>query len=426
MTPRESAEHQNPPLIHDHERIHSVLEGLLQISNFVGSVMLLDDILDRIVKLTSEMMGVPVCSIYLLDEQSRLVLRSNIGFEPELKGNASFAINEGIAGWVTNKGQILALDDATLDKRYSPLPSALEQGCRAYLCAPLRIQEQIIGVMTARKRVAYGFTRDEIIVFEMICKQVAIVIEKSRMYEEKIQAERLAAVAVSLSGVAHYIKNVLLTMQGGEYLVEQGLVQQDHIQRAREGWEVLKRANRKIRQLVENILNYCRQTEPVRRAMHLNATVRDLIRSLEETARERKVEITAALDERIQEIWVDPESFYDALLNLVVNGMEALPEGKPGRVRILTKRLSGRNQILIEVIDSGTGIPDEIRPRIFNLFFTTKGKKGTGIGLASVRKTIEAHGGTIELEPYREEEGAHFRIFMPLQPQEKAAVLTAD
>lgn len=405
-----------PPVVsREHARLHRVLEGLLQISNFVGSVMLIDDILDRIVQITSDVMGVPVCSIYLVDEQERLVLTSNKGFEPELRGAASFALSEGIPGWVYTTGEILALSDATIDPRYAPLPSTLEADCRAYLCAPLRIQEEIIGVMTARKQEVYHFTHDEVILFETVCKQVAIVIEKARMYEQKIQAERLAAVAVSLSGVAHYIKNVLLTMQGGEYLVEQGLAK-GALEHAREGWEVLKRANKKIRKLVENILNYCRQTEPNQRPVFLNSMVRDMVRSLEDTARERRVEVQADLDERLQQVWIDPEIFHDALLNLVVNAIEAIPEGHPGKVLVATRRLDGRNQFLIEVIDSGAGIPEEIRDKVFNLFFTTKGKKGTGIGLASARKTIEAHGGSIELAEPATGEGAHFMLYLPIEP----------
>src|SRR5690606_5681099 len=115
--------------------------------------------------------------------------------------------------------------------------------------------------------------------FETVCKQVSIVIEKTRLYSDKIQAERLAAVAVSLSGVAHYIKNVLLTMQGGEYLIERGIEMQN-LQRITDGWTVLRRANRKIRGLVENMLNYCSQHKPRLRDVDLNAMITDLAGSL--------------------------------------------------------------------------------------------------------------------------------------------------
>ena len=130
------------------------------------------------------------------------------------------------------------------------------------------------------------------------------------------------------------------------------------------------------------------------------------------------VRVSHLLDDSIQEVWLDPEIFYDALLNLVVNAMEAIPEGREGQVQVTTKRLSGRKQVLIEVLDNGPGIPEELRAKVFNLFFTTKGKKGTGIGLASARKTIEAHGGTIELAPPAPGEGAHFMIYLPINPPE--------
>ena len=272
--------------VHTHEPspfqtadIDRMLTGILQISEMVGSVMLLDDILARIVRITCEMMNAPVSSIYLLDEQTqRLVLRSNVGFEPELLGKAGFAMYEGIVGWVARNNQTLSLADATADPRYKPLPSTLELGCRAYLCSPLRIQDQVIGVMTVRKQEVYTFSQSEILFFITVCKQIAIVIEKARMYERRVEAERLAAVAVSLTGVAHYIKNVLQTMKGGEYLVEQGLRNED-IAFLREGWEVLKRSNRKIRSLVENILNYVRDSRPNRRKIALNSMVLEIARS---------------------------------------------------------------------------------------------------------------------------------------------------
>lgn len=398
------------------EILHRTLEGLLEISNLVGSVMLLDDILDRIVQITAGLIGVPVCSIYLLDDQQRLVLRSNWGLETGLKGQVVFDLGQGIVGTVAQTRQTLALEDSTSDPRYRPLPSSLSHNYRAYICTPMLIRDELVGVMTARKTEVYRFTGDEIIFFETICKQVAILIEKARIYEDKIQAERLAAVAVSLSGVAHYIKNVLLTMQGGEYLVERG-IQQGAIERVGEGWSVLKRANRKIRGLVENILNYCRQNEPNFRKVDLNAMIADLVQTVGEAAREHGVELATSLDPQVGEVWIDSEQIYDSLLNLVTNAIDAMPDGRGGRVRILTERLEGRQQVLIDVTDDGAGIPAEARDKIFNLFFSTKGSKGTGIGLSATRKIIQDHGGTIEFTTV-EGEGTTFSIYLPTNAPE--------
>jgi signal transduction histidine kinase len=401
-----------------------VLDGILEISNLVGSVMLLDDILSRIVHITSNLMDVPVCSLYLFDDDhQQIIMRSNVGFESELIGRASFALGEGIPGWVASTGEVIATDDASAHPQYAPLSSSLELDVRAYLCAPLRIQEEIVGVLTARKKEIHSFTHDEVLFFETVCKQAAIVIEKARMHEQMIQAERLAAVAVSLTGVAHYIKNVLFTMQGGEHLVAQGLTQGD-LSHTREGWQVLKRANRKIRGLVENILNYCRQSEPERQRVPLNAMIDEMLQAIQETARERGVDLQRALDPEIGDVWIEPESFYDALLNLITNGMEAIGQDEGGEVVVSTHRLDQRNQVRIEVSDSGHGIPPENRAKIFNLFFTTRGKQGTGIGLAATRKIIEEHGGTIELDNHQER-GTRFIIHLPIQPPDKAPLASA-
>ena len=395
--------------------IEQLLAGILQIGEMVGSVMLLDDILDRIVHITCEMMAAPVSSIYLLnDEQNYLVLRSNVGFEPELRRKAGFDLDQGIVGWVARQGEIVASPDATADPRYAPLPSTLELGCKAFLCAPLRIQKQIIGVMTVRKQVVYEFTQTEILFFITVCKQIAIVIEKARMYEMRMEAERLAAVAVSMTGVAHYIKNVLQTMTGGEYLVERGLENQD-LDFLRDGWDVLKRANRKIRGLVENILNYVRESKPVRRPIALNSMIMELLGSLGRHADEHNVTLSPELDGVLADVWVDSAQFHDALLNLVSNAIDACPTDHRGKVRVRTSRLDGRHQALIEVIDNGHGIPEEIRPKIFNLFFTTKGEKGTGVGLAATKKIIGDHGGTIEFES-TVGQGTRFRIFLSTLP----------
>jgi len=398
-------------LVRDPDRL---IAALLEISNLVGSVMRLDDILFRIARITADLLEVPVCSIYLLQPDGKLQLRSNVGLEPELTGRVALEPGQGIAGWVAAHGEMVSIPDATQDPRNFPLPSALENQCRACLCAPLRIQEEIIGVMSARKMEPYEFTVEQKKVFETVCKQVAIVIEKARMYEEKIKAEQLAAVAVSLSGLAHYIKNVLFTSQIGEYLVDRGLNEWNDLDRVREGWKTLHQANQKIRKLVENMLNYCRQTKLELKPVVLNDMLKQIVDAVDDQAAVRRIEMRAELDPGLGTIMLEPESIYDAFLNLVTNAVDAIPEGRPGRVVIRSYRIPDQTNVVVEVCDNGTGIPPEHRDKIFNLFFSTKGKKGTGIGLAATRKIIEDHKGSVSFET-KPGEGTCFRVYLPLQ-----------
>jgi signal transduction histidine kinase len=138
-----------------------------------------------------------------------------------------------------------------------------------------------------------------------------------------------------------------------------------------------------------------------------------MVQTLCDAARERNVELTADLDDSLDAMWIDPEVFYDAMLNLVTNAMEAIPDDRSGHVVIRTRRLDGRSQAVIEVVDDGAGIPEEIRDKIFNLFFSTNGQKGTGIGLAATRRILEDHGGSVDFES-ADGNGTTFRIFMPL------------
>jgi signal transduction histidine kinase len=391
-----------------------VLAALLEISNTVGSDQGLDRILDRIVRVTASAMQVKTCSIYLWNEdRSRLTLRANFGFHSELIGKAGFAAGKGIPGWVASHGEILALADATEDPRYDPLPTTRDHNFHAYLCAPLRIHQEIIGVMTTRKEASVSFAPDEITVFETICKQVAIVIQKERMENRRIEAEKLAAVAVSLSGIAHYIKNLLMAMRGGEYIIDAGLKKGD-LRHISEGWSVTKRQARKIADLVETMLNYHRDRELDPVPVEINALILDILSTLEDRAKELGVELVPDLDLRVNRVELDHDAFHDILINLIDNAMEAVPGDRTGWVKIQTRLLPDQEKVRIAVFDNGVGIREEDRAKIFNLFYSTKGNQGTGIGLAATRKLVLEHGGSIEFVT-RMGQGTEFFILLPLR-----------
>lgn len=387
-------------IIHDpnyEERIKE-LNTILEISHLVGSVMELDDILSAIVNIAANHMKVNVCSIYLLNEnKDELILRASHGLNPDVVGKSKFKIGEGIQGIVAKTGEPIEIPDCSQDPRFIPMKGSNEDLCHAFLCIPLRIQEEIIGVMTARKHEIYQFTVAERTFFEAIAKQVAIVIEKSRLYFSKIDAERMAAISISLSEIAHYIKNLLQGIKGGAYFLETGLNRND-IEKSREGWRILRKSNKKIAYLVENMLNFSRNIKANLYPTDINEITIELLHSIEDTAHERGIDIQANLDSHIPEVMLDSNRIYDVLLNLVTNSVDAIPEGKPGTICISTKYEKSSNEIIITISDTGDGIPPEVLPKIFNLFFSTKGSRGTGIGLAVSKRIIEEHGGNIKVE----------------------------
>ncbi len=404
----------SPITILAHDR--RIAEALLEISNAVGSVMEIEDILQRICDIGVRVMDTKTCSIYLIDEEDPgfLVLRASHGLSrAEELGVRGFRLGEGPPGWAAAENQTLALRDATHDFRNAALDdTAEEQRYIAYICTPLRIQDDVVGVLSIRREHPTDWREEEIVFAEIIAKQIAIVLEKSLLYREKVEAERLAAIAISLSEVAHYIKNILQNMIGGAYFIEIGL-KRGNIQKAQSGWELLQRNVEKIKTLVENMLRFSRERTSTLADGDLNALVAEVAKSVDDRAASRGTNMIVELDNQIPTVQMDKEAFTDALLNLVSNALDAIPDDRLGEVRITTQLDRERKRALITVADNGYGIPDEARHRIFNLFFSTKGKGGTGIGLAVTRKIILEHGGQIWFES-EQGHGTRFMVTLPV------------
>jgi len=185
------------------------------------------------------------------------------------------------------------------------------------------------------------------------------------------------------------------------------------LDRVRKGWAVLQQAHLKIRKLVENMLNYCRKSSLKLYPVDLNAMIRQIAETVCGQQGPSGVELVTELDPSLTLAMLEPDSMYDALLNLVTNGIDAIPSDRRGRLVIRTERLAGQNNFKVDVSDNGAGMAVEIQDKIFNLFFSTKGEKGTGIGLAATRKTVEDHKGAIAFTS-RPGEGTTFTLHLPI------------
>ncbi len=388
----------------------------MEISNAVGSVMELDDILQRIVETGARVMETDTCSVYLRGESDPefLVLYASKGLSRAQElGVRGFRWSDGIPGWSAANNQTVALANDRHDSRWARLDdTAGEAELKAYLGTPLRIQEEVAGIMTFRRAAEREWTNEEVIFAEFIAKQVAIVVEKARLYGEKVEAERLAAIAVSLSGVAHYIKNVLQNMMGGSFFVETGLKRGD-IEKARQGWDLLQRSIGKIQALVENMLTYSRDWKCTLVPLDVNALLAQMAREAEPAAFEKGVKLALELDDRLPQLRADEDALHDAVLNLVTNAVDALAENESGTVRIRTERDDAGGVARIRVADNGPGIPPDVQEKMFSLFFSTKGRGGTGIGLSVTRRIVDEHDGRLHFET-SPDTGTTFTIELPL------------
>jgi signal transduction histidine kinase len=243
-----------------------------------------------------------------------------------------------------------------------------------------------------------------------MCRHIAIAIEFSGMQTELVGQERLAAIGETIAGLAHCLKNALNALRAGLFITDRAL-DGDDPEKLRRGWRITKVGIRQIEELSLDMLYYVKERKPVRKQTNPNVVVRKVIELLSETASERDVQLRVELDEQVGGELLDRTTIYRAILNLVTNAIDACTESETGDL-VVVRTLSTPDGIVLTVEDNGIGMTDDVRSRLFTRLFSTKGGKGTGLGLAVVKKIVEEHGGSVEVEstPGR---GSSFQIRLP-------------
>ena len=168
----------------------------------------------------------------------------------------------------------------------------------------------------------------------------------------------------------------------------------------------------KIANLIADMLTYSKERQPEYKLCCFNKIVEDTLMTAQGKARDKKVELNSNLDPNIpNEVCIDPTGIYRVLLNLVLNGIDAILHDR-GKILVDAKYDVDSDRIHISVSDNGCGIPQNIAARIFDPFFSTKGSGGTGLGLAVTQKIVKEHQGAISLKSVVNK-GTTFTILLP-------------
>ncbi|MDG2022157.1 MAG: ATP-binding protein [Phycisphaerales bacterium] len=224
------------------------------------------------------------------------------------------------------------------------------------------------------------------------------------------RTERLAAMGEAIAALSHSIKNILQGLRGGADAVELAL-NRDNTELARQGWTILARNLDRILALSLNMLVYSKDRDLDLEPRQAGSVARDAVELLAASANRREIDLECRPDPAEPPIPIDPDALHQVILNLVGNALDAVDD-RSGRVLVTTRFDPDRNEVTIEVLDNGPGISADRRERIFEPFFSTKGQRGTGLGLAVARKLVEQHLGTITLLEGNHA-GATFRITLP-------------
>lgn len=268
-------------------------------------------------------------------------------------------------------------------------------------------------VVTAAPLLTNGKNVDLVIEMSLDISEVIQLQEKLKQAEqEKLENERFAAVGQTVAGLAHGIKNILMGLEGGMYVVNSGLQRNDN-DLVSSGWTMLQNNITKISTVVREYLQFARGTEIQVEKADPVAIARDVYGLYHDLAEQSDITLTAELDESVAEAPLDPEGIHTCLANLVSNAIDACEMSDKTRKKITLSCHEKNGSIVYEVKDNGTGMDYEVKKKIFSNFFTTKASgQGTGLGLLVTRRIVFEHGGKVTFDSVLRR-GTVFTIELP-------------
>ena len=376
-------------------------------SQLLGTVFDIDILMDKILGLVFDVL--PARRGYVLTclgESKHPEVRA----EHLLEGEPSEpSFSHTIVNSVIQEREAVLTPNATEDSRFDGAKSIIGYGIRAALCAPLCGQHgKVIGAIYVDSGcVEAVFTEGDLQMLTVLAQIVGVAVENAQLYQEHVEQERLAALGQAMAGVGHCVRNLVTGIRGGSEFLEKALETGD-LKYLTIGWPTVRGALDRLDAIVLNMLTFARDPRPQREPRQINPLVEEVFALVKPRAEKLKVELEFVPGE-VGEVPIDYNQIFRVVLNLVTNAIDAC-QRRGGKVTVVT--VDVERWCSIEVRDTGEGIPDDVKPRLFEAFVSTKGSSGIGLGLACTMKIVEAHGGDIDVESERGK-GATFIVHLP-------------
>jgi signal transduction histidine kinase/pSer/pThr/pTyr-binding forkhead associated (FHA) protein len=324
-----------------------------------------------------------------------------------------------IINHVISSGEGVLSSNAMSDRRFSKGKSVHNLGIRSALCVPIKIgklvgknPEEVAGVIYIDSSVKnYTYSPDQLRLLTAIGLQAGMAISNAKLHQTGLQAERMAAVGETTAALSHSIKNILQALRGGADVVEMGL-RAGNLPQAGKGWRVVDRNLEKIYNLTMNLLAYSRPREPKLEQLNPKVLIDECLELVAARANEKGVMAVADIEPDHPAFPADPDGLHQVLMNLLSNAIDAV-EAKRGLIRVVSRYDAENKQSVIEVIDNGVGISPSMMSHMFELFHSTKGNRGTGLGLAVAKKIVDEHEGSIAVKS-KQGEGTTFTVRLPV------------
>jgi two-component system, NtrC family, sensor kinase len=310
-----------------------------------------------------------------------------------------------------SRASMLTLN-AQQDERFEGSASILDHKIQSAMCAPLCGRRGSVGVIYVDSgAIFHAYNDEDLQLLTAIGRVVGVAVENAQLYRESLERERLAAIGQATAGLGHCVKNILTGMKAGGEFVDQA-IEGRNWEWVERGWPLVRRATDRIENLMMNLLTYSRDRKPDLERVSFDDMCVELAEFIRPIAEKNQTQIVVERGD-IGIFFADGRAMYRVLLNLVTNAVEACEEIEGERRVTLTTRRTPQG-CEIEISDTGIGIAPEVRERLSEAFVSTKGSRGTGLGLACSYKIVREHGGAIDVDS-TVGQGARFTVSLPAQ-----------
>jgi two-component system, NtrC family, sensor kinase len=342
---------------------------------------------------------------------------------PKGEDDAKIRVSRTILRAAMNGEGVLSTNAMT-DPRFAMGDSVQRYQIRSAICSPITFDNQNFGaIYIDSSSVNYAFTEEQLALLNAIGQHTGLALANADEHLKRMNNERLAAIGETVASLSHSIKNILQGLRGGADVVEIGLNKGD-LAIAKNGWGILRRNLDRIVGLTMNMLAFGRKLELNLELARINTVIEECVQLVEVQSKEKNIALLVDADPEMPPIAIDQSLIHQALMNLIINAVEAV-DNDTGAVTVRVvfnearplldpKRPNAMTppHVEINVIDNGPGIPPEKLAWIFEPFNTTKGIRGTGLGLAVTKRIIYEHRGRIRVQS-QPGQGTLFRILLP-------------
>lgn len=387
------------------------IESLIKLSSLINSSLDIVEVLDNSMRVVEELMDAEASSIFEIDfERNDLFFRLARGESGNKVKEIRMKMGEGVAGYVASSGEHLLVSDAKTDERFCKwVDRKTSFNTRSIIALPIKNKGRIIGVLEVlNKRGPAAFNSKDLELLIIVASQIGVAIENAKLYArlkekfkltqtelkkiqaELIRSERLAALGELSKGVAHTMRNPVMSIGGFTRRIRKKLAPDDP---AAEYIDLILEETGRLEKIVEDVGKYTSMPEPELKQVKLS----DLMKRVLDVWNNKYGQDTIKIDLKMLPedplVFIDIELMSGALISLLRNAKEAMIE-KGGTISIVTCRED--KWMVISVRDNGAGIDSRNLPFIFDPFFTTK-TYGSGLGLTAVNRIVSGHCGRVKI-----------------------------